>query len=120
MKNQGNYINYSELHFTSDTEREKYLKLSKDYRTDDVFISLKQKGLIRKSITKIWNVEGQAKLGLLFEYCDKNAFERCEMEIRDLTNKYAFKFSMSVRTLRGIEQQEWTSETEKQVMYEEH
>ncbi len=42
------------------------------------------------------------------------------MEIRDLTNKYAFKFSMSVRTLRGIELQEWTSETEKQVMYEEH
>jgi len=42
------------------------------------------------------------------------------MEIRDLTNKHAFKFSMSVRTLRGIELQEWTSETEKQVMYEEH
>jgi len=52
MKNQGNYINYSELHFTSDTEQEKYLKLSKDYWTDDVFISLKQKGLIRKSIMK--------------------------------------------------------------------
>ena len=47
-------------------------------------------------------------------------FERCEMEIRDLINKHAFKFSMSVRTLRGIELQEWTSETEKQVMYEEH
>ena len=39
MKNQGNYINYSELHFTSDTEQEKYLKLSKDYWTDEVFIS---------------------------------------------------------------------------------
>ena len=120
MKNQGNYINYSALHFTRNAEQEKYMKLSKDYWTDDVFVSQKQNGLIRKSITKIWNVEGQAKLGLLFEYCDKNAFERCEMEIRDLTNKYTFKFSMSVRTLRGIELQEWTSETEKQVMYEEH
>ncbi len=70
MKNQGNYINYSELNFTSETEREKYLELSKDYWTDDVFISLRQKGLLRKSITKIWNVDGQAKLGLLFEYCD--------------------------------------------------
>jgi len=120
MKNQGNYINYSELHFTSEAEREKYLKLSKDYWTDDIFISLKQKGLLRKSITKIWNIDGQAKLGLLFEYCDKNAFERCEMEIRDLTNKHAFKFSMNVRTLRGIELEEWTSETEKQAIYEEH
>ena len=63
MKNQGNYINYSELHFTSNDKREKYLKLSKDYWTDDLFISLEQKGLIRKSITKIWNVGGQAKLG---------------------------------------------------------
>ena len=42
------------------------------------------------------------------------------MEIRDLTNKHAFKFSMSVRTLPGIELQEWTSEKEKQVMYEKH
>lgn len=106
MKNQGNYINYSELHFTSEAEREKYLNLSKNYWTDDVFISLKQKVLLRKSITKILNVDGQAKLGLLFEYCDKKAFERCEMEIRDLTNKYAFKFSMRVRTLREIELQE--------------
>ena len=120
MKNQGNYINYSELHFTSEAEREKYLKLSKDYWTANVFISLKQKGLIRKSIAKIWNVDGQAKLGLLFEYRDKNAFERCEMEIRDLTNKHAFKFSMSVRRLRGIELQEWTSETARHVTYEEH
>ena len=120
MKNQGNYKSYSELHFTSDTEQEKYLKLSRDYWTDDIFNSLKQKGLIRKSITKIWNVDGQSKLGLLFEYCDKNAFERCEMEIRDLTNKHAFKFSMNVRTLRGIEIQEWTSKTEKQITYEEH
>ena len=50
----------------------------------------------------------------------KMHFERCEMEIRDLINKHAFKFSMNVRTLRGIELQKWTSETEKQVMYEEH
>ena len=120
MKNQGNYINYSELHFTSNAEREKYLKLSKDYWTDDIFISLKQKGLLRKSVTKIWNVDGQAKLGILFEYCDKNAFERCEMEIRDLTRKHGFKFSMSVRTLRGIEIDEWTSETNRQTAYEEH
>ena len=43
-----------------------------------------------------------------------------EMEIRDLTNKHAFKFSMNERTLRGIELEEWTSETEKQAIYEEH
>ena len=120
MKNQGNYINYSELHFTSEAERGKYLRLSKDYWADDTFISLKLKGLLRKSITKIWNIDDQAKLGLLFEYYDKNAFERCEMEIRDLTNKHAFKFSMNVRTLRGIGLEEWTSETKKQAIYEEH
>ena len=42
------------------------------------------------------------------------------MEIRDLTRKHGFKFSMSVRTLRGIEIDEWTSETNRQTAYEEH
>ena len=120
MKNQGNYINYSELYFTSEAEREKYLILSKDNWTDDIFLSLKQKGLLRKSVTKIWKVNGLAKLGILFEYCDKDAFERCEMEISDLTRKHGLKFSMSVRTLRGIEIDEWISKTERQTAYEEH
>ena len=52
MKNQGNYINYSEHHFTSEAERKKYLNLSKNYWTDDIFISINQRAFSENLLQK--------------------------------------------------------------------
>ena len=60
-------INNTELRFTSEIEMNRYLDQVEAIWTKDVMAVLQQNGMLRKTVTRIWNQSEQFKLGIVWE-----------------------------------------------------
>ena len=67
-------INYTTRDFLSENELELYISKQDEIYTPGVIEEFKKSGLLRRVVTKIWNKEGVARLGIIFEYEDDKAF----------------------------------------------
>ena len=70
-------INYSTADYGSKADMDLSLYRWKEKR-NTLMPLLKEKGLLRFSILRIWNKEGIFRLGYLFEYKDEAAYKSCQ------------------------------------------
>ena len=71
-------INYTTREFVSENELELYAAKQDDIFSPEVIEEFKKAGMLRRVLTRIWNKEGVARVGILFEYKDEKAFVACQ------------------------------------------
>ena len=88
---------------TFKTENELELSISKwDIVKEKYMPSFKDKGLVRYSITRIWNKKEQFQLGHIFEYKDENAMQNCIPVWNEIEKKFKDKIQNITVGYRGI------------------
>ena len=70
----------------------------------------KKAGAIRQTVSQIWNKEGVARVGILFEYRDEKAFVACQTLLDKYHAPQVKTFVNKVVGSRGIVLHEFTSE----------
>ena len=71
-------INYSTRDFANKEQLELYLIRQKEAFTPEVIELFTKAGMLRRVVTQIWNKQGSFRVGIIFEYRDKDAFEACK------------------------------------------
>ena len=71
-------INYTTREFVSENELQLYAAKQDEIFTPEVIEEFQKAGLLRRVLTRIWNKEGVARVGILFEYKDEKAFIACQ------------------------------------------
>ena len=84
-------INYTTREFISDNELELYVSKQDEIFTPDVIKEFSKAGMLRRVLTRIWNKEGVARVGILFEYRDEKAF--VDWEVKGDNNIQTIQFS---------------------------
>ncbi len=103
-------INYTTREFISENELELYISKQDEIFTPEIIKEFSNAGMLRRVVTRIWNKEGVARVGILFEYRDEKAFVDCQTL---LDKHHAPKVSSFVNKIigsRGIVLHEFTSE----------
>ena len=103
-------INYTTREFMSDNELELYAKKQDEIFTPKVIEEFKKAGMLRRVLTRIWNKEGVARVGILFEYKDEKAFVACQTLLDKYHAPQVKTFVNKVVGSRGIVLHEFTSE----------
>ena len=79
-------------------------------KSSEFIEEFKKSGLLRRVVTTIWNKEGVARLGIIFEYKDDKAFLACQ-KLLDKYHAPAVKnFVNKVHAHRGVVLHEFSSE----------
>ena len=73
-----NLINYSTREFTTKGEMDSYIRKQDEIFTSEVTKVFIEAGMLRRTVTQIWNKQGSFRVGILFEYRDKSAYESCQ------------------------------------------
>ena len=73
-------INYTTREFMSDNELELYAKKRWNFYSKVIEEFKKQE--CYESFNRIWNKEGVARVGILFEHRDEKAFVACQTLVR--------------------------------------
>ena len=102
-------INYTTREFMSDNELELYAKKQDEIFTPKVIEEFKKAGMLRRVLTRIWNKEGVARVGILFEYRDEKAFAACQSLLEKHYIPMVKTFITKVVGSRGIVVHEFTS-----------
>ena len=76
-------INYTTREFMSENELELYATKQDEIFSPKVIEEFKKAGMLRRVLTRIWNKEGVARVGILFEYKDEKAFIQCQSLFRE-------------------------------------
>jgi hypothetical protein len=71
-------INYSTRDFASKEHLELYLMRQEKAFSPEVVKLFTEAGMLRRTVTQIWNKQGSFRVGILFEYRDKSAYESCQ------------------------------------------
>ena len=103
-------INYTTREFMSENELELYAKKQDEIFTPKVIEEFKKAGMLRRVLTRIWNKEGVARVGILFEYRDEKAFVACQTLLDKYHAPQVKTFVNKVVGSRGIVLHEFTSE----------
>ena len=78
MKNKDTaFLNSLYMDFTTENELDLFLKSLDEIWTDKLYSELKQNGLIRHVISKVWN-KGHHRITQVFEYDSETSFKKCE------------------------------------------
>ena len=77
-------INYTTREFMSENELELYATKQDEIFTPKVIDEFKKAGMLRRVLTRIWNKEGVARVGILFENWSskKMGFNKCRVDAR--------------------------------------
>ena len=93
------------MDFSTENELELFLKSLDEIWTAELYAKLKQNGLIRHVISKVWN-KGQHRITQVFEYEDQVSFKKCESIFKEaFTPKNCSalaKFVFKIFNNRGI------------------
>ena len=103
-------INYTELRFTSEIEMNRYLDQVEAIWTEDVMAVMQQNGMLRKTVTRIWNQSEQFKLGIVWEYDSPQAFKKCQRIISEQILPHAQRFGVVAKSYRGVPVLDWSGE----------
>ena len=68
-------INYSTRDFANKEQLELYLIRQREAFTPEVIELFTKAGMLRRVVTQIWNKQGSFRVGIIFEYRDKDAFK---------------------------------------------
>ena len=77
-------INYSTVDFSSKNDMEITIMRWNNEQKSKYLPELKQKGMIRHAMLRIWNKEGVYRLGFIFEYRDEQAYKECQPIWREI------------------------------------
>ena len=103
-------INYSTREFTTKGEMDSYIRKQDEIFTPKVIEEFKKAGMLRRVLTRIWNKEGVARVGILFEYRDEKAFVACQSLLEKHYIPMVKTFITKVVGSRGIVVHEFESE----------
>ena len=76
-KKNTTFLNSLYMDFLTENELDLFLKSLDEIWTVELYTNLKQNGLIRHVISKVWN-KGQHRITQVFEYESQNSFKKCE------------------------------------------
>ena len=110
LKMSTSCVNFTELRFTTEDAMQRYLADVETIWTPAVMEELAGLGLLRKSITRIWNHADQYKLGILWEYTSPAAYQKCQKIIAKRILPTAHRYEMVARALRGVPIMDWRSD----------
>ena len=71
-------INYSTRDFATKEQLELYLLRQEKAFTPEVIKLFTDAGMLRRVVTQIWNKEHSFRVGIVFEYRDKDAYIACQ------------------------------------------
>jgi len=104
-KNNTTFLNSLYIDFLTENELDLFLKSLDEIWTAELYEKLKQNGLIRHVISKVWN-KGQHRITQVFEYKSQASFIKCESILKDaFTPKNCSalaKFIFKIFNNRGI------------------
>ena len=97
------FMNVMELDFPSKIELEHWLETFQDrIWTDDLMAELSKAGLIRVTVSQVWNKENH-RLTRVFEYEDENAYKACQKIIEEkVMPKALASYTIKSRNNRGV------------------
>ena len=99
------FLNSLYMDFLTENELDLFLKSLDEIWTVELYANLKQNGLIRHVISKVWN-KGQHRITQVFEYKSQDSFKKCESILKDaFTPKNCpalAKFVFKIFNNRGI------------------
>ena len=76
-------ISYTTLDFQTDAHLKLYLKYFEERDKDTkVTKSLKEAGLLRRTVSQVWNAKDVHRLGLYFEYKDEKSYQNVQVLIK--------------------------------------
>ena len=102
-------INYTTREFISENELELYVSKQEEIFTPDVIKEFSKAGMLRRVLTRIWNKEGVARVGILFEYRNEKAFVECQTLLDKYHAPKVKTFANKIVGSRGIVLHEFTS-----------
>ena len=103
-------INYTTRDFISKTELELYISKQDEIFTPDVVNEFTQAGMLRRVVTQIWNREGAFRVGIIFEYKDQKAYNKCQALLEKYYLGKIKDFTTKVVGSRGVIVHEFYSE----------
>ena len=97
------FMNVMELDFPSKIELEHWLETFQDrIWTDDLMAELSKAGLIRVTVSQVWNKENH-RLTRVFEYESEKAYRDCQKIIEEkVVPKVGKNYNTKYRNNRGI------------------
>ena len=81
-KKNTTFLNSLYMDFLTENELDLFLKSLDEIWTAELYTNLKQNGLIRHVISKVWN-KGQHRITQVFEYESQDSFKKCESILKD-------------------------------------
>ena len=94
-------INYTTADFATKADME--LRIYKWQESKDKHLpKLQSKGMLRFSITRVWNKEGVFRIGYLFEYRDESAYKDCQEIWQQQENRTQENAPAKIFANRGI------------------
>ena len=112
-KKNTTFLNSLYMDFLTENELDLFLKSLDEIWTAELYTNLKQNGLIRHVISKVWN-KGQYRITQVFEYESQDSFKKCESILKDaFTPKNCpalAKFVFKIFNNRGIVVSEYKSD----------
>ena len=94
-------INYTLETFPNERDLEFHLN-QWEKRKAEFYPKLKAAGLQKMTGTRVWNKEGKATLGWIFEYEDANAYKKCQEVFEELEVIRAQEVPVIRQAFRGI------------------
>ena len=81
-KKNTTFLNSLYMDFLTENGLDLFLKSLDEIWTAELYTNLKQNGLIRHVISKVWN-KGQHRITQVFEYESQDSFKKCESILKD-------------------------------------
>ena len=94
-------INYTTADFSSKADMEVRIYKWQEQR-DKYLPKLKARGMLRFTITRVWNKEGVFRIGYLFEYKNEKAYKDCQEIWKETESKMKAEQAVKVFANRGI------------------
>ena len=94
-------INYTTADFATKGDMELRTYKWQEHK-DKHLPKLQSKGMLRFSITRVWNKEGVFRIGYLFEYKNEKAYKDCQEIWKETESKMKAEQAVKVFANRGI------------------
>ena len=95
------FLNYTTIDYLNEKDMEQALIRSQVQRIKH-YPKLKELGLLRCVIVKVWNKEGMFRLGHMFEYKDEESFKKCQPIWQELSKQHTQKTPAKMFSNRGL------------------
>ena len=99
------FLNSLFMDFTSENERDFFIKSLDEIWTENLYARLSTAGLIRHVISKVWNKE-QYRVSMVFEYDSKEGYKKCQdiidEEFGRTRREHLKKFVFKITNNRGV------------------